>query len=1158
MAHHLKREAQPSTNIGDHILIVDDTLVNLELLTHILENANYNIRTALDGKLALAEIQKSHPSIILLDVRMPDIDGFEVCRLLKMDENTRHIPIIFISAYADSDSKLRGFNSGAVDYISKPFQAEEVLARVKTHLNLREMQVKLEIQNAQLVTEISERKRTELELRELSVFNTALLDSVPDIIMEVDENNVYRWANNAGYDFFGQDVLGKEASYYFDGEQDVYGQLKALRECGGCLLYIESWQRRKDGAVRLLAWRSKLIKSNHRGDIYTLSTARDITEQKQLELQIIETKESFQAIFENNATAIAIIEIDTTISMVNNAYCELSGYSCEEVVGMSWTKQIPPQDLDGLKEYNRLRLMNSKDVPDKYEFSFYRKDGEIRHALMTVSMIERTKKIIVSFVDITQRKLAEQSLKEREEEFREFFEANLDSITISGFDKNGFPSEFLDSNMSGVQLLGFEKDELLKKSPIDLERYVSEEEMNRRLSELRNNGFVDFETKLEHKDGHIIDVEVKVKVITFRKQVALMNITRDITTRKMVEAELTLAKEKAEESTIRFTTIFKHAPLGIALIDSYTGYIYEANLMFAKIAGQSINDIQDTDWMSLTHPEDLQSDLDNMLLLNQGKISGFQMEKRYVRPDGTTIWLNMTITKFPHTQEFKHLHLCMIEDITERKAIEKETIARKAAEASNKTKSEFIANVSHEIRTPMNAIIGFSDLLSHSITNPKHLTQLNAIKNSSRDLLAIINDILDISKIEADKLEIRYEPVNLRNICQQVKALFMVSAHEKQIELLLDIDPDLVNTIKSEETRLRQILLNLVGNSLKFTEKGFVKIEIDQTRVDKQTINLIIKVADSGIGISPDNIDFIFDAFSQPMGQSGKKFGGTGLGLYITRKLVNLLGGTIEVASEINKGTVFTIILPDITIEKDGDEQLAKDNWTFEEIHLKPATVLIVDDSDVNRKLLADLLAVYNLTVLESDNGADGVQLAIEKHPDLIFMDIRMPDMDGLEATRLIRQNEPTSKIPIIAISASLQLRELKDEISAVFDEYLLKPIFLVDLIELMKKYLTVEHNYVPHTPLKRAKSKQNHIRIAPESLDVFKHAIQPYYLAARESQRSDKMRALIEQLEQQNDILKSDVLAVYIADMRAKLDNFEIIELRRMLLKFPSVLDEM
>ncbi len=379
--------------------------------------------------------------------------------------------------------------------------------------------------------------------------------------------------------------------------------------------------------------------------------------------------------------------------------------------------------------------------------------------------------------------------------------------------------------------------------------------------------------------------------------------------------------------------------------------------------------------------------------------------------------------------------------------------AKEEADAANRAKSEFLANMSHEIRTPLNAVIGFSELLFSQVTDKKHKSYLDSIQTAGKSLLTLINDILDLSKIEAGRLEIQPEPINPAIILNELEQIFALKIAEKQLEFIVDIDQALPPTLLLDETRLRQVLLNLIGNAVKFTEQGHIKLNVQKCdKAETNKIDLIVAVEDTGIGIPSAQQKKIFEAFQQQEGQSTRKYGGTGLGLAITKRLVEMMNGQINVHSQQNQGSVFKITLWDVEIPNTTPPEKKNEILDIKNISFEPAQVLVVDDIESNRDLIREGLSKVNLKVIEAENGQKGLRFAEEYRPDIILMDIRMPVMDGYEATLKLKKNPNTQKIPIIALSASAKISgQLKDY---GFDCYLSKPVSISTILKELSRYL--------------------------------------------------------------------------------------------------------
>ncbi|MCD4758705.1 MAG: response regulator [Arcobacteraceae bacterium] len=374
--------------------------------------------------------------------------------------------------------------------------------------------------------------------------------------------------------------------------------------------------------------------------------------------------------------------------------------------------------------------------------------------------------------------------------------------------------------------------------------------------------------------------------------------------------------------------------------------------------------------------------------------------------------------------------------------------AAKIAEDANKAKSEFLANMSHEIRTPMNAVLGFAELLFNHPLNEKQTEYVKGIQLAGKNLLNIINDILDLSKIESGNMSISMDSVNIYELVDELQALFAIKAKEKNIDFILEVDSNIPKGLLLDELKIKQIMFNLLGNAIKFTSNGYVKLKcyLTNSPTDESIVELNIVVKDTGIGIPQNQQDIIFEPFRQQNGQNTRQYGGTGLGLSITHKIVQLLSGKISLNSVQDKGSSFSIVIPSVSVAALKVEKGKNSNKQYK-YSIKKSTVLLVEDVVTNREIVKGYLEDQSITILEAQNGQEGVDLAISLHPDLILMDIQMPIMDGYTAIDILKYNPTTKNIPIVALTASTMTSD-EAKIRSICDGYLRKPVSRDELID--------------------------------------------------------------------------------------------------------------
>lgn len=525
---------------------------------------------------------------------------------------------------------------------------------------------------------------------------------------------------------------------------------------------------------------------------------------------------------------------------------------------------------------------------------------------------------------------------------------------------------------------------------------------------------------------------------------------RDITERMQMEEDLRRSREKYHD-------IFENSIMGI--YQSIPGGRYlSVNTAFARLFGyespeELIASVTDIGHQFYVNPQD--RDRAIKTLLEQGFLEGHELEVR--RKDGTKFWVSMN-TLIVQDENGTHYD-GTVQDITKRKRAEEMLrAAKEAAEAATNTKSEFLANMSHEIRTPMNAVIGMTGLLINENLNAEQKECVNTIRSSGEMMLEIINDLLDLSKIDGGMMELELQPFALQNCIDEAIDIVAVTASEKGLRLGCSFEDNAPLVIIGDPARLRQILVNLLSNAVKFTEKGEVSISLSSMKLKDSICDIHFAIKDTGIGIPPDKADHLFRPFSQVDASMARKYGGTGLGLAISKKLVEMMGGRIWVESEAGKGSTFHFtIQAESTSYECIDPGNAGKSYDLTKIAIDDDSgsdlrILLAEDNTVNQKVTQKMLKKLGFMADVAANGVEVLQ-ALDRQPyDVVLMDVQMPEMDGLEATKAIRLR--CSEVPkIIAMTASALKGDREMCLDAGMDDYICKPVRIQDLARVLKGY---------------------------------------------------------------------------------------------------------
>ncbi|HEY3767202.1 MAG TPA: PAS domain S-box protein [Candidatus Angelobacter sp.] len=871
---------------------------------------------------------------------------------------------------------------------------------------------------------------------EAQKFLASIVDSSEDaIIGRTPEGIIVSW-NKGAESLFGyqpEEMIGRNISALATSEASemVKGVIERVRR-GETVSTFDGSAMTKDGRRIEISASVSPVKDDQGKLVAVASILRDITERKRAE----DARSILAAVVESSEDAIVAASRDTMIVGWNKGAEAIYGYTAEEVMGRSNRMFVPPERIE---EYEKIFARALAGEVVRFESLRQRKDGRKVELALTYSPIKNPQGEVIGVSaivrDVTQTKAAQQALREADERYRNLVNNIPDVVWMVDEQQR---ITFASPNVE--KMLGLRPEEFYRRGAGAWLECIHPDDL-----EIARAGFeqlfttgklFDVKVRAVHADGTWIWVHARsVGTHEASGLKYASGLLSDIT-------EQTRAQDALTQSEQKYRLLFERNMAGVFRCSQFGNFL-DCNEAGAKILGyDSREDLIGRPASDAFFDSTDKNSID-FRMAEQGSV--FNQEIKLRRKDGSYVWAmsNTSLVEGPMGPEVEGTFV----DITARKEAEEQMrLAKEAAEAASRAKSEFLANMSHEIRTPMNGVIGMTGLALETDLNEEQREYLTTVKSSAEALLNIINDILDFSKIEARKLVLERVPFSVRDVVRATTRELAVQAQQKKLSLLCHFSPDLPQTEIGDPGRLRQVLMNLIGNAIKFTEQGEILVLVKKLTDASGENTVQFSVSDTGIGVPAEKQNTIFEAFAQADSSSTRQYGGTGLGLAIASQLVALMGGRIWLESDPGKGSTFHFTACFGTATENLQNATANGSQELRAVSAaeqKKLRILIAEDNLVNSRLATRLVAKQGHSAVVVGTGKAALKALEDENFDLVLMDVQMPDMDGFEATSVIREQERGTRkhLPIIAMTAHAMSGDRERCLEAGMDAYVTKPV---------------------------------------------------------------------------------------------------------------------
>ena len=897
--------------------------------------------------------------------------------------------------------------------------------------------------------DITKRKKAEAELVESKEFLNKIINSIGDPVFVKDRQHRYVLVNEAECKLFGRsydEMIGLTTRDLFPIKEmaDISWERDELVFRTGEENLNEEEIVAASNETRTILIKKNLYTDSSRNQ-FIVGAVTDITERKRAEDSLRRSEARYRLLYSSLRDAFASVDMDGRIKECNRSFLNMLGYELNEIVALSY-EDLTPDKWHSMDEDVIKNEVLPKGYSDVYEKEYIRKDGTIFPVELRVFLLrdDTGNPVGMSAIvrDITDRKHLQKLLIQERDRAKQLLD--IAGVIILALDTKGMITLI---NEKGCQILGCGKEEIVGKDWI--QTFLPERIRDKMTAAFKKLVAGELES-VGHFENPILTLQGDERDIAWQNSVirdengsivGTLSSGEDVTERMKAENSL-------RESEERYRTLSDAAPDLVFIINREDKVEYINNVA-AKYLNMQPQEVIGRARSELFPPEvcdaqkiGLQKVFDDGEAVRNSVIKATFCDR--------DVWIDTQIVPLRRNSGLVTAVLGVSRDITELKRSEEvHRKAKEVAEAATRAKSEFLANMSHEIRTPMNAVIGMTGLLLDEDLTTNQKECLETIRRSGDALLSIINNILDLSKIEAGVTDLEYQPLDLHRCVEASLDLVSADASKKGLCTKCEFEDSAPAVILGDPTRLSQILVNLLGNSVKFTENGQISLSVSGKRLEGENYEIHFAVKDTGIGIPQDKMGRLFQSFSQIDSSTTRKYGGTGLGLVISKKLVEMMNGTIWVESEPGRGTTFHFT---IEAEKTLHEPIDIDRLDSKSDALLHGnldhhlSILLAEDNLVNQMVTQKMLNKLGCRADIANNGIEVLRALERQSYDVIIMDVLMPEMDGLEATREIRRRWPGNCPKIIAMTASVLKGDRETCLAAGMDGYISKPTKLAEL----------------------------------------------------------------------------------------------------------------